>query len=272
MARYGDRLFEEDDELYEKRDQENVILKMRENAQRKLFKKRRDSVSLERDNLRFKALAQYRVISDGDVLRYEMIEDNLLAKALVKGLATQEQSIEDFEACKEKDYFMPENLSVEGSDEYERADDNSDDRNERRKQRKRRRRMRKDILPFPRPDDKEDSEKDRDIHSSLDYWQEIEPRVNQGAEILDFSVAAKKDHEALEEAGPDVKVHHKRPSAPAAAGHQNIQDMIVVRELKKELELERKSNAQREKNSRALAKKYTLEFFREKSAQIQEKA
>ena len=94
--------------------------------------------------------------------------------------------------------------------------------------------------------------------------------MNLGAELLDFSVAAKKDHEALEEAGPDVKVQHKRTSGPAGTNFQNIQEMMVVRELKKELELERKSNAQREKNSRALAKKYTLEFFREKSAQIQE--
>lgn len=46
--------------------------------------------------------------------------------------------------------------------------------------------------------------------------------------------------------------------------------MMMVRELKRELELERKANAQREKNCKAVAKKYTLEFFREKSAEIHE--
>lgn len=58
----------------------------------------------------------------------------------------------------------------------------------------------KDIPPFPRAEDKDNSEKDRDIHSSLDYWQEIEPRVNTGTQMLDFSgTANKKQHEAMDE-------------------------------------------------------------------------
>lgn len=91
---------------------------------------------------------------------------------------------------------MLENLSVQGSSEF--TDLSQDELNKKRYQRKKRRMQRKDIIPIPRLEDRDNSEKDNDIHSSLDYWQEIEPRVNSGTEMLDFTVAQKKGEEMLE--------------------------------------------------------------------------
>ena len=34
----------------------------------------------------------------------------------------------------------------------------------------------------------DNSDKDRDIHSSRDYWEDIEPKMNEAAKNLDFSV------------------------------------------------------------------------------------
>ena len=278
MARYGESLFDEEKhrELFEEMSQEQMMQQIREAAVKKMneSKKRRESFQLERDNLRFKALAQYRVINDGNVLQYEEIDNNLCPKPKVKGLALNSQSAEEIETMKDQDYFDVENLSVAGSDEYARVDEASEDRNRRRQIRKKKRQMRKEQVVGPRMDDNNNSDKDPDIHSSMDFWQEIEPHVNHGAELLDFSGTFKKDADVLDEVALDFAknsspaVNKKAKAAPVS----NVQDQIMVRELKKELELERRSNAQREKNARLLAKKYTLEFFREKSALISEVA
>jgi len=37
------------------------------------------------------------------------------------------------------------------------------------------------------PNDDINSDKDMDIRSSRDYWQEIEPKLNKKAKIFDFS-------------------------------------------------------------------------------------
>lgn len=116
----------------------SVQQRIQEGIQRKM-KKTKENFLLARDNLRFKSLAQYRAINDGDVMRYELIENNALTQAAVRGLATRHPSIEDFQAHKDNDYFMLENLSLEGSDEFPRDGDNSDDVQRRREQRAKRR-------------------------------------------------------------------------------------------------------------------------------------
>ena len=72
-------------------------------------------------------------------MRYELIQNDMMAHALVRGLATRSHSIEDFHLHKENDYFRLENLSVEGSDEYTRDDDRSSDAKIRRERRIKRR-------------------------------------------------------------------------------------------------------------------------------------
>lgn len=42
-----------------------------------------------------------------------------------------------------------------------------------------------------RTDQEQDYNKDPDIHSSQDFWQEIEPKMNKPSEILDFSETKK---------------------------------------------------------------------------------
>ena len=37
------------------------------------------------------------------------------------------------------------------------------------------------------PNEDRNSDKDIDVRSSRDYWQEIEPKLNKKAKILDFS-------------------------------------------------------------------------------------
>ena len=99
------------------------------------MKKTNMNFLLARDNLRFKALAQYRAINDGDVMRYELIENNAMTRAAVRGLATRHPSIEDFQAYKDNDYFRLENLSLEGSEEYSRDGQDSHDAFKRREKR-----------------------------------------------------------------------------------------------------------------------------------------
>ena len=40
----------------------------------------------------------------------------------------------------------------------------------------------------------ENSDKDLNIHSSRDYWEEIEPKMNEAAKNLDFSVVKQYDY------------------------------------------------------------------------------
>ena len=47
-----------------------------------------------RDNLRFKAMAQYKAMMDGDVLGFELIDKRLTSKPEIKGLALSSESIE----------------------------------------------------------------------------------------------------------------------------------------------------------------------------------
>ena len=61
-------------------------------------------------------MAQYTLISDGDVLQYEMLDNKLLEKPLIKGLALCSDSIEKFELFKENKMYESENLSMEDSE------------------------------------------------------------------------------------------------------------------------------------------------------------
>lgn len=96
-----------------------------------------------------------------------------------------------------------------------------------------------------------------------------------GTQMLDFSgTISKTQYDVKDEtglgggSGGDFNKLVSNKKQGNGQNQSNLQEILMVRELKRELELERKANVTREKNCRALAKKYTLEFFREKSAQI----
>jgi len=65
-----------------------------------------------------KALAQYKVLKDGDILQFEMVENKLLEKPAIKGLALSSDSIEKFELFKVNKMYESENLSMEDSEFY----------------------------------------------------------------------------------------------------------------------------------------------------------
>ena len=61
-------------------------------------------------------MAQRRALRDGDVLQYEMVENKLLERPTVKGLALRSDSIENFELFKVNKMYESENLSIGDSD------------------------------------------------------------------------------------------------------------------------------------------------------------
>ncbi len=65
--------------------------------------KRKEKLAMKlpnRDNLRFKALAQYKQLRDGDVLGFELIDKRLTSKPSIKGIALSSPSIEEYEKFK----------------------------------------------------------------------------------------------------------------------------------------------------------------------------
>ena len=78
-------------EAYEKSQAEDSVKKSLKRKETMKFK------VAPRDNLRFKSMAQYKVIKDGDVLAYESIELRMTKKPKVKGIALSSRSITQVE-------------------------------------------------------------------------------------------------------------------------------------------------------------------------------
>lgn len=51
----------------------------------------------KRDNLKYKTMAQYKAIRGGDILTFEMIDQNVMRRPSLKGLALSNKSIEAYE-------------------------------------------------------------------------------------------------------------------------------------------------------------------------------
>ncbi len=51
----------------------------------------------DRDKLKFKTMAKYKAITNGDILSYEHIDQGLLRRPSIRALALEDTSIEDFE-------------------------------------------------------------------------------------------------------------------------------------------------------------------------------
>jgi len=87
-------------------------------------KEKKQTIIPTRDNLKFKTLAKYRALKDGDVIQYENIDDLYIEnKTAVKGIAFKSDSMEKFEIFKQNKLYESENLSFEHSDDARRWDE-----------------------------------------------------------------------------------------------------------------------------------------------------
>ena len=67
----------------------------------------------KRNNLKVKALAQYKAVRDADVLQYELIDKRLTTKPSMKGLALSCSSIEDYERYRADQMFAEDLVQVD---------------------------------------------------------------------------------------------------------------------------------------------------------------
>lgn len=78
-------------------------------------------------------------------------------------------------------------MSLEGSQDYQHWNEDSEAYQERKKEKQ----DEKDVKACTRIKGpvyrKEDSEKDELIHSSRDFWQDIEPNIKKETKLLDMS-------------------------------------------------------------------------------------
>lgn len=71
-----------------------------------------------RENLKFKTMAQYKVLQDGDTFQYDMIENHLIERPSLKALALSSRSIKQFEKVRDNHLLRSGNVSLEGSQDY----------------------------------------------------------------------------------------------------------------------------------------------------------
>ena len=70
-----------------------------------------------RDNLKFKSIAQFKALQDGDTFQFDMIENQLIKKPSLKGIALSSRSIKQFEKVREDHLLRSGNISLEGSED-----------------------------------------------------------------------------------------------------------------------------------------------------------
>ena len=124
-------------------------------------------------------------MKDGDVLGFELIDKRLTGKPEIKGMALGSDSIEQLEKLKA-------NMLYE-SDDGIRVDQDSNslenlltqDRDDQPRKPKKKRQYSQ--LDLDGADREEDSDKNSAIRSSQNFWEDIEPKMNMNAKLLDFS-------------------------------------------------------------------------------------
>ena len=118
----------------------------------------------------------------------------------LRGLALLSESIEVVERLRDRGLLDSENLSLEGSHHNDKVDEAK-------------RNLRKDFYqtrdkpkPVPRTNKQTAySDKDSQIHSSRDFWEDIEPRVNFNLANLDISgTGFQPDYLKEAEKNPDL--------------------------------------------------------------------
>lgn len=136
-----------------------------------------------RDNLRFKAMAQYKTMLDGDVLGYELIDKRLTSKPEIKGLALSSDSIEQLEKFKANMLYESDDGIRVDQDSLENMLTQDRDNDEPRRVKKKHHNSQYNLDN----DRQDDSDKNSAIRSSQNFWEDIEPKMNVNARMLDFS-------------------------------------------------------------------------------------
>lgn len=171
-----EQLLQKDKEEFEKQQAEETLKKEAKRQENMKYK------IPNRDNLRFKAMAQYKAMKDGDVLGFELIEKRITNKPEIKGMALSSESIEVLEKFKQ-------NLMYE-SDDGVRVDQESNDNrdtNDRDYDEPQRIKKRHNSQLNFNEERAQDSDKNSNIRSSQNFWEDIEPKLNMNAKMLDFS-------------------------------------------------------------------------------------
>ena len=127
----------------------------------RLFRDARDPDLSMYDDLRYQTMAQHKAIVQGDVLKYELLENHMLTRAAYKGLALSSASIELVEHIMEKEKTRRPTARV-NRDYSEELDGD--------------------------PALVNNQESHSDIRGSKFYWEEVEPGLKGAGYILDSSV------------------------------------------------------------------------------------
>lgn len=165
-----DELMQQDQEEYKKRLAEEAV---RKEAQRKEQAK----MSFKRDNLKFITMAKYKALKDADILQYELVEKRLTSVASNKGLALSSSTMYEYEKKKEGANFETgEEIQVDRKTEDGKNHKEEPPTNFA-------------LKKFHMKGQSEDglSEKNSMIKSDFNYWEDIQPKMNEYAQFLDFT-------------------------------------------------------------------------------------
>ena len=59
--------------------------------------KLKHKTTFRRDDLKFKTMAKYKTLRDADIITHDLIEEGILRKPSIKGIALSNSSVEDNE-------------------------------------------------------------------------------------------------------------------------------------------------------------------------------
>lgn len=177
----------------------------------RLLKDERDPDLSMYDDLKFQTMAQHKAIVEGDILRYELLENHMLTRASYKGMALSSSSIELVENImeKEKKRRPATRLHRDYSEEFDGD-----------------------------PALVNNQESNSDIRSSKFYWEEIEPTLQPAGYILDSSNPP--NQAAKDEA--KQKYLGNCSSSPNRADPESIRKAQSIDLSKKKASLEMKQN------------------------------
>lgn len=163
------------------------------------------------DDLKFQTMAQHKAIVQGDVLKYELLENHMLTRASYKGLALSSSSIELVENIieKEKKRRPTTRLHRDYSEEFDGGAALVNNK-----------------------------ESNSDIRSSKFYWEEIEPDLQPGGYILDTSHPPSKA--AKDEAKQKYLGNHS--NSPNQADQESIRKAQSIDLNRRKASLEMKHN------------------------------
>ena len=114
-------IVEDDSESFASSDSSQTRRKKKQNVQKK-----RDALDPEKAILKYKTLAKYKALKQGEMQMYTDIENNLVELALCKGLACDDTSVEESERAIEEQLNKVKKIRPEDDDYDGRRSENSE--------------------------------------------------------------------------------------------------------------------------------------------------